>query len=178
KAAVDVARQVAGSLPVPWPRRVRAAARSGLDVLPQELSDAVSASVPDPEDTPTWWRVVQVLQYVLLGLAGAGVLWFGAVLVSWLAGGLTGAPVVDAPVFLGFAAAMAVAMPVAGWLLGMGSANLIEVSAAQRREQVEQRSSQRARELAEQRILAPVEQELARYAESCRALATAQGPRS
>ncbi|GAA4908605.1 GTPase [Streptomonospora salina] len=177
KAAVDVARQVAGSLPAPWPRRVRAAARSGLDVLPRELSEAVASSVPAAEETPTWWRVVHTLQYVLLGLAGAGIVWFGTVLASWLAGGLTGVPVVDAPIFLGFAAAMAVATPAAGWLLGTGSSNLIEVSAAQRRELVEQRSSQRARELAEQRILAPVEQELAHYVESCRALATAQGPR-
>ncbi|GAA4950667.1 YfjP family GTPase [Streptomonospora halophila] len=175
KAAVDVADHVAGSLPAPWPRRVRAAARSGLDQLPQELSDAVAASVPDPHDTPTWWRMVQALQYALVGLAAAGVLWFCTVLVSWLAGGLTGVAMLDAPVFLGFAGATAVATPVTGWLLGTGCANLIAVSAVQRREHVEQRSSQRARELAEQRILAPVEQELARYAESCGALATAQG---
>ncbi|QBI55388.1 GTPase [Streptomonospora litoralis] len=175
KAAVDVAGHVAGSLPVPWPRRVRAAARSGLDTLPDELSGAVSASVPDPDDTPTWWRAVQALQYLLVALAGAGVLWFLTVLVSWLAGGLTGVPVLDTPLFLGFAAAVAVATPVAGWLTGTGCANLIEASAAQRREQVEQRSSQRARELAEERILAPVEQEMTRYAESCRALATAKG---
>ncbi|MDT0301246.1 GTPase [Streptomonospora wellingtoniae] len=175
KAAVDVADHVAGALPAPWPRRVRTAARSGLDRLPRELSEAVAASVPDPRDTPAWWRFVQGLQYVLVGLAATGVLWFCTVLVSWLAGGLTGVAMLDAPIFLGFAAATAVATPVAGWLLGTGCANLIAVSAVQRREQVEQRSSQRARELAEQRILAPVEQELARYAEACSALATAQG---
>ncbi|GAB3453215.1 hypothetical protein GCM10027570_32210 [Streptomonospora sediminis] len=178
KAAVDVADQVAGSLPAPWPRRVRAAARSGLDLLPGELSEAVAASVPDPDDTPGWWRGVQAVQYLLVVLAGAGVVWFAGVLASWLAGGFTGMAVLDDPVFLGVAAAVAVATPVTGWLVGTGCANLIGVAAGQRREQVQQRSSQRARELAEQRILAPVEQELARYAESCSALARAQGKKA
>lgn len=118
-----------------------------------------------------------MLQYLLTALSGAGLVWLVALLVSWLGGGLTGLPVLDDPRFLGLAAAVVVATPLVGWLIGNGCVNLVSVAAAQRRERIEQRSAQRAREIAEQRILAPVEQELARYLESCQALATAQGPR-
>ncbi|NYI98441.1 GTP-binding protein EngB required for normal cell division [Streptomonospora nanhaiensis] len=177
KAAVAVADHAAGSLPWPWPRRVRAAARGGLDALPRELSQAVASTVPPSGDTPAWWQVVRVLQYLLTALSGAGLVWLVALLVSWLGGGLTGLPVLDDPRFLGLAAAVVVATPLVGWLIGNGCVNLVSVAAAQRRERIEQRSAQRAREIAEQRILAPVEQELARYLESCQALATAQGPR-
>ncbi|MDA0564889.1 50S ribosome-binding GTPase [Streptomonospora sp. S1-112] len=177
KAAVAVADHAAGSLPWPWPRRVRAAARGGLDVLPRELSQAVAATVPSADDTPAWWNAVRVLQYLLTVVSGAGLVWLVALLVSWLGGGLTGLPVLDDPRFLGLAAAVVVATPLVGWLIGNGCVNLVSVAAAQRRERIEQRSAQRAREIAEQRILAPVEQELARYRESCEALATARGPR-
>lgn len=103
------------------------------------------------------------MQYLLLAAAGLGVLWTGVSAASWLGGGLTGLPVLDEPVFLLYSLALVGASLLAGWLTGVGCANLVEVAAAQRREQVEKAAQSRVCEIAAARVVAPVEQELERY---------------
>uniref|UniRef100_UPI0008308AB5 YfjP family GTPase n=1 Tax=Nocardiopsis trehalosi TaxID=109329 RepID=UPI0008308AB5 len=175
KAAAEVAEHVSGSLPAPWPRRVRAAARAGTADLPTDIGAAIAGTVPDPDDTPGWWRTVGAVQHVLVVLGVAGLAWFGTILTSWLMGGATGVAALDDPVFLALAGAVVAAAPVVGWLTGVGCRNLVSVAAAQRRERVELDSAEKVRALAEERVLAPVERELRRYHEYSEALAAAKG---
>ncbi|MBB4933259.1 GTPase Era involved in 16S rRNA processing [Lipingzhangella halophila] len=162
-AAAEVADRVGGSLPSPWPRRLRSAARTNVAELPGELGTAVSETVPEANDTPSWWKTVRVLQYLLVAAAGLGLAWFGVALVSWLAGGLTGFSLLDHPLNIGFAAAVVAATLVVGKLTDIGCRNLVEVAAAQQRDEVKQRSAQRVRSISDERIVAPLEEELQRY---------------
>lgn len=159
----EAADEVSGDMPAPWRRRMRAAARSGMAELPVELGEAVSGAVGDPDRHPSWWRTARVVQYGLLTVAGIGLLWALASLVSWIGGGLTGLRIFDDPVFIAYAGAVVVAALLVGWLTGVGCGNLVEVAAVQRREDVERTAQGRVREIAGVRVVVPMEEELARY---------------
>ncbi|PWV57587.1 GTPase [Nocardiopsis sp. L17-MgMaSL7] len=159
----EAADQVSKGMPGPWRRRMRAAARSGVSELPTELGEAVAGAVGDPDRSPSWWRMARTLQYVLLAVAGAGFAWAVVSLLSWLGGGITGLRMFDAPVFVAYAGAVLVAGLLVGWLTGVGCGNLVEVAAVQRREEVERTAQTRVREIAGRRVVAPMEEELARY---------------
>ncbi|GAA1992952.1 YfjP family GTPase [Nocardiopsis rhodophaea] len=172
-ATAEIADSVGGSLPAPWPKRLRAAARSNLRDLPVGLGNAISETVPDPADTPLWWQIVRVVQYTLVGTAGAGLAWIGTLLASWIGGGLTGFALLDDPTYLGLAGAVAGATLIVGWLTDVGCRNLVSVAATQRRDQVERDSAAKVRAIADELIIAPLEEELGRYREYREALGTA-----
>ncbi|MFE1166012.1 GTPase [Nocardiopsis sp. NPDC058789] len=159
----EAADQVSEGMPGPWRRRMRAAARSGVAELPSELGEAVSGAVGDPDSSPSWWRMARTVQYALLAVAGAGVAWAVVSLLSWLGGGITGLRAFDDPIFAAYAGAVVVAGLLVGWLTGVGCGNLVEVAAVQRREEVERAAQTRVREIAGLRVVAPMEEELARY---------------
>ncbi|MFW5416932.1 50S ribosome-binding GTPase [Nocardiopsis sp. CNT-189] len=175
KAAVATADAVAGGLPAPWPKRLRAAARSGTEGLPEALGSEVAAVLPSDVAEPSWWGAVRALQYTLVAAAGAALAWFAVVLVSWLAGGLTGLAFLDSPLFLGLAAAVAAAALLAGWLTSIGCRNLVSDAAAKEREATEAACAERVEAVAEEQVIAPVERELARYRSFEAALAEARG---
>lgn len=159
----EAADEVSEGMPGPWRRRMRAAARSGMAELPGELGEAVSGAVGDPDRSPSWWRMARTVQYALLAVAGAGFAWAVVSLLSWLGGGITGLRVFDDPIFAAYAGAVVVAGLLVGWLTGVGCGNLVEVAAVQRREEVERTAQTRVREIAGLRVVAPMEEELARY---------------
>ncbi|MEU3019127.1 GTPase [Nocardiopsis sp. NPDC007018] len=159
----EAADRVSEGMPGPWRRRMRAAARSGVSELPAELGEAVAGAVGDPDRSPSWWRMARAAQYALLALSGAGAAWAVVALSSWLGGGITGLRVFDDPVFILYAGSVVVAGLLVGWLTGVGCGNLVEVAAVQRREEVERAAQTRVREIAGTRVVAPMEEELARY---------------
>ncbi|MFW6641822.1 GTPase [Nocardiopsis algeriensis] len=165
KVLGEVADTVSEEMPDMWRRRMRAAARTGVPELPAELGEAVASAVGDARETPSWWGVARSAQYALAATAGAGLLWAVVALVSWIGGGITGLELFDDPVFLAYASALVVAALLAGWLTGVGCGNLVEVAAVQRREEVERAAEKRIREIAAQRVVQPMEAELARYQE-------------
>ncbi|GAA3746658.1 GTP-binding protein EngB required for normal cell division [Spinactinospora alkalitolerans] len=173
-AVVDAADRAAGELPEPWPKRVRSAARRDIDELPDQLGRAIADAVPDADETPSWWQAVRVWQYLLIAMAGAGLVWLGVLLVSWIGGGMTGVAVLDDPVFIAFAAVVFVATLLVGWLTDVGCRNLVAVAASRQRERVEEQGTERVRAIAAERIAAPMERELGEYQRYCRALAAAR----
>ncbi|MDA2805366.1 GTPase [Nocardiopsis suaedae] len=163
QAAVDAAESVGKDLPAPWPKRLRSAARGGVVGLTGRLGTAVGASLPESDDGPGWWSGVRALQYALIAVAGVGLAWAGTVLASWLGGGMTGVAVLDSPVFLGLAAAVALAALAVGWLTGVGCRNLVGVAASKRREVVEAQAEEGIAAAATEEVVSPIEQELAEY---------------
>ena len=159
----EAADEVSEGMPAVWRRRMRGAARSGISELPAELGEAVTAAVGDPGRSPSWWKTARMVQYVLLTVAGIGLLWTLASLASWSGGGITGLAVFDDPAAMAYAGAVAVASLLVGWLTGVGCGNLVEVAAVQRREDVEREAQERVREIAGVRVVTPMEDELARY---------------
>ncbi|MCY9785144.1 50S ribosome-binding GTPase [Nocardiopsis sp. EMB25] len=159
----EAADGVSEGMPSLWRRRMRTAALSGSAELPAELGDAVSGAVGAPDQYQPWWRVARSAQYALLAFAGLGLVWAVVALSSWLAGGFTGMVMFDDPVFVGYSGALVAASLLVGWLTGVGCGNLVEVAAVQRREEVERAAGERVAAIARQRVIEPMEAELARY---------------
>lgn len=177
-ATLGFADQSCAELPAPWPARVRAAARDSSGDLPAELGAAVARALPQRQEPPVWWRIVRVLQQLLVVCGGGALAWSALLVASWFGGGFTGVAFLDNPVFVGFAVAIVAAALAVGWLIGIGCQNIVSVSAAQKREYTERTSAENVRALAEDRVVAPVEAELGRYREFTSALETALAKRT
>ncbi|WP_234401703.1 YfjP family GTPase, partial [Thermobifida halotolerans] len=163
-AIAAAASAAADSLPDPWPQRVREAGRTNLETLPDELGAAIASTVPDESVSPSWWQAVRVVQYLLVALAGGGLVWLGALLVGWIGGGLT------EPALLVLAAAVTIGALLLGWLTGVGCRNLVTVEAARRRERVETHGTEQVKRIAVERVVAPIEAEISNYERYCQAL--------
>lgn len=172
-AVAEAADAAAGSLPDPWPKRVRAAGRTHLETLSEELGSAVAATVPAENGAPVWWQVTRVVQYLLVAVAGAGMVWLAVLLAGWVGGGLTAVPMLSDPGYAALAGALVVSALLLGWLTGVGCRNLVAVAAARRRERVDELGSEQVRKIAAERVIAPMEAELQRYNRYCQALAEA-----
>jgi GTP-binding protein EngB required for normal cell division len=169
-ASAAAAEAAAGSLPDPWPKRVRAAARKHVETLPEELGSAIAATIPE-EDAPFWWGAVRAVQYLLVALAGGSLVWLALLLVSWVGGGLV------EPALLFLTAALTGGALLLGWLVGVGCRSLVEVEAARQREYVEMHGLEQVRRITLERVVAPLEEELRNYERFCQALEEAQPAR-
>jgi hypothetical protein len=74
RAYVD---QMTAGAPDPWVLAARRRASEGLDRLPDALDQAVAGTRLEAGTRPVWWRLVNVLQWVVLAAAVAGLLWLG-----------------------------------------------------------------------------------------------------
>lgn len=176
KSLVEAADSVSEGMPSMWRRRMRAAARSEVGELPSELGETVDGAVRGSERTPSWWGFARILQYVLLGVAGVGTAWALVAALSWLGGGITGLRLFDDPLFIAYAGAVVAASLVVGWLTGVGCANLVEVAAVQRREEIERIADASVRKISAERVERPLEAELERFRAFRRAYGVARGP--
>ena len=84
--AINVfASEVGGSLPEPWSRTVRAAARSRADEAQAALGTAVAQGLPRRDKVTNWWRLIALAQWLLVALMLAGLIWIVLILaVRWL----------------------------------------------------------------------------------------------
>lgn len=176
KSLVEAADSVSEGMPSMWRRRMRAAARSGVDELTSELGGAVDGAVRGSERTPSWWGFARILQYVLLSVAGVGAVWALVAALSWLGGGITGVRLFDDPLFIAYGGAVVAASLLVGWLTGVGCGNLVEVAAVQRREKIERTADASVREIAGERVVRPLETELERFRSFRRAYGVARRP--
>ncbi|WP_146159554.1 GTPase [Allonocardiopsis opalescens] len=170
-----VAEGVAGGRSALWGARLRAAAFRDSERIPQLLGKAVADAVPELE-VPGWWRLVRTLHYALLGAFVLGLAWLVALVAVGFAGGWTGSavPLLDTPV-IPYAAACTAATLLLGWLTAAGCRNLVAVAANVRQEQVRDNAGRRIAAIARERVLAPLEQELATHRRFTAALDLAQG---
>jgi GTP-binding protein EngB required for normal cell division len=64
-----------------WTKAIRAAARSRQDAVPDALDRAVGTTNLDLDRHRRWWNVVRVLQWLLVAVVVAGLLWLGSAFV-------------------------------------------------------------------------------------------------
>jgi GTP-binding protein EngB required for normal cell division len=69
------------ALPRPWSRTVRAAVRSKAEDIPAAIGAEISGALPAGPIVDRWWRLVGILQGVLLGCVLVGFSWLVALLV-------------------------------------------------------------------------------------------------
>ncbi|GLY15542.1 hypothetical protein Kisp01_25570 [Kineosporia sp. NBRC 101677] len=121
---------------------------------------------------PLWWRVVQVSQQILCGVAGFGLLWMLVAGLPQLAGQ-------NLPGALGsFPAAVSVGVGglVAGLLLALLSRWWLVTGARNRRAELENRLNAAVAEVAAERVVAPIRSVLARHRETRQVLLGEKAP--
>lgn len=158
-------------LPPSWADAVRAASVSNMAALPDDLDRAVATTELGMSAGRGWWRLVRVLQWILLAALAAGCAWLAV--NALFAGTLPvhrwhGAPVPTLLVLGG---------GVAGVLLGGVSRLAVEVSARRRRSRALSALRAAVAQVARASVVGPVTDELARHEQARRALAIAAGRR-
>jgi hypothetical protein len=162
--AINVfAGEVGTSLPEPWSRTVRAAARSRADEAQSALGTAVAQGLPARDKVTSWWRLVAIAQWLLMALTLAGLLWI--VLILALGGSGTGhksSPFNDTSLapWLGV---MVAALLLLGWLISSWCQNMVVLAADREREQAVRDILARIGQVANDLVLVPVGRELRDY---------------
>jgi hypothetical protein len=178
RARVDTALrrltdQATDDLPEPWPGLVRRAATGATADLPDLLDRAVAGTDLGLDRRPRWWRVVGVMQLLLVAVAVAGLLWLVALFgVAWLQ--LPPPPLprwgpVPVPTL------MLAAGLVLGLLLAVVSGLFAKIGGRRRAQRARRRLNERVESLARDAVVEPVERELAAHTELCRAIELVRG---
>ena len=177
-AVTAFADAIGETLPDPWPRRVRAAARSRATEAAGALSAAIGEGMPAGARIPAWWRVVCAWQWLLAALVVAGIGWMGVIVVvgGFHAAGPHPPELIGSVALLPWLAAMVAAMLLLGWLTASGSQNAHLLSSDREREQMAAAMRARIDAVARDLVVLPAGLELAEYAAYCTALTAAGHP--
>ncbi|HYZ57271.1 MAG TPA: GTPase [Streptosporangiaceae bacterium] len=176
-AITAFANVISGTLPDPWPRTVRGAARSRAAEIRGALSAAISESMPAQGKVPGWWRLIWAWQWLLVALVIAGICWMGVTVAVGVFHAMGQRP----PSLLGNVAlipwlgVMVVAMFLLGWLTASGSQNVVMLSADRERERMAATTQAHIVAVARALVVIPAYSELAEYARFCTELTTARG---
>jgi GTP-binding protein EngB required for normal cell division len=164
-SAVDVAtrtfvREASDGLPVRWKQSVEDAVEAGDGGLADALDQAMLTTSLRAR-RPIWWLVVNIVQWALGLVAVAGLVWLA---VLWVVG-LLGVPRPDTP-SVGILPVPSL-MLLGGALLGLGLGLLsrwwARIGARRRRAVVGRRLTDAVAAVADERILVPVDEVLARH---------------
>jgi len=178
RAITVFADAVGEGLPDPWPRTVRAAARSRAGEVSGALSAAISESMPAGARIPAWWRLVCAWQWLLVALVVAGSAWMGVILVAGVfhAAGPHPPELIGSAGLLPWLAAMVIALLLLGWLTASGSQNAVMLSSDREREHMAANMRSRIDAVARDLVVTPTGAELSGYAQFCTGLVDAGPP--
>ena len=158
------ANEVGGSLPEPWSRTVRAAARSHADEAQSALGTAVAQGLPPRDKVTSWWRLVALAQWLLVALTLAGLIWIVLILAFGESSPAHKSPSLINDVSLTpWLAVMVVALLLLGWLISSWCQNMVVLAADREREQAARDILDRIATVANNLVLVPVGRELSDY---------------
>ncbi|HEV2251596.1 MAG TPA: hypothetical protein VGS06_00235 [Streptosporangiaceae bacterium] len=155
------ADEVGGSLPEPWSRTVRAAARSRASEAQTALGTAVTRGLPSRDKVTGWWRLIALVQWLLMLLTLAGLVWI--VLILSLHGSHKSSSLISATSLVPWLGVMVVALLLLGWLIESWCQNMVVLAADHEREQANQAIMARIAAVTSDVVLAPTGRELADY---------------
>ncbi|HZJ04695.1 MAG TPA: GTPase [Nocardioidaceae bacterium] len=160
-AVRGVADTVSAELTRPWAAAVRRASVSALPDLNDALDKAVSSTDLGVSRTPVWWRVVRVLQWMLVLTALGGGLWLGVLAVM----GYLQLPALETPDYRGFPVPtiMLVGGVAVGVLLAWLCRVLAGLGARAKARSAERRLRAAIGEVTERLVVAPIEREIDAY---------------
>jgi len=180
-ALTQVADEQVPPLPRPWSRTVRAAIRSSADDIPAAVGAEIGAALPADPVVDRWWRLIGVVQGLLLGLVLVGAAWFVAVLIVGVAGVGSGMPKLFTTDWYLLWAGLMVAVGLAGgWLTARICTRAVSVAAGRETEALREDIDRRMAEVAHDLVIAPADfelAELARFQAELRIAAGAAPPR-
>ncbi len=163
--AINVfAQEVGGSLPEPWSRTVRAAARSGAAEAQAALGTAVTKGLPPRDKVTNWWRLIALAQWLLMALTLAGLIWIVLILAFGGSSTTHKSPSLINDVSLApWLGVMVVALLLLGWLISSWCQNMVVLAADREREQAVRDILARIATVANELVVVPVGRELGDY---------------
>ena len=163
--AINVfADEVGSTLPEPWPRTVRAAARSRAGEAQAALGTAVAQGLPRRDKVTVWWRLVALTQWLLMALALAGLVWIVLILAVSGSGAADKSSTLTSDVSLApWLGVMVVALLLLGWLLSSWCENMVVLAADRERDQAVRDIIGRVATVTGDLVLVPVGRELRDY---------------
>jgi hypothetical protein len=158
------ANDVGGSLPEPWSRTVRAAARSRADEAQAALGTAVTQGLPARDKVTNWWRLIALAQWLLVALTLVGLIWIVLILAI---GGSSGpnqkSSLINDVSLAPWLGVMVVALLLLGWLISSWCQNMVVLAADREREQAVHDILARIATVTNDLVVVPVGRELSDY---------------
>jgi hypothetical protein len=151
---------VGGSLPEPWSRTVRAAARSRAGEAQAALGAAVARGLPSRDKVTGWWRLIALIQWLLMLLTLVGLVWI--VLILSLHGSHKSSSLLSVTL-VPWLGVMVVALLLLGWLIESWCQNVVVLAADRERQQANQAIMSRIAAVTSELVLVPTGRELAEY---------------
>ena len=159
--AINVfANEVGGSLPEPWSRTVRAAARSRADEAQSALGLAVTQGLPPRDKVTSWWRLIALAQWLLVALTLVGLIWIVLILAI---GGSKSSSLINDVSLAPWLGVMVVALLLLGWLISSWCQNMVVLAADREREQAVRDILARIAAVTNDLVVVPVGRELSDY---------------
>jgi GTP-binding protein EngB required for normal cell division len=160
------------SMPEPWSRTVRAAARSRASEAPDALGAAVARGLPPRNKVTPWWRLIGLAQWLLMLLVAGGVAWIGVILAS---GHHKSSSLASDVSLVPWLVVMIVALLLLGSLTASWCQNMVVLAADREREQAVRAIRSRVAAVTRELVLAPAGAELADYERFRTELSVARG---
>ncbi|HYK67636.1 MAG TPA: ABC transporter [Streptosporangiaceae bacterium] len=146
----------------PWSRTVRAALRSGAGEIPGAIGAEIADALPAGPVVDRWWRLLGILQGLLLGCVLVGFAWLVALLVIGVGKVGSGVPkLFSDPWLLPWPAVLIVAGLVGGWLSERLGTKAVREAAERETEVLVDDIYRRLTAVAHDLIVLPAEDELA-----------------
>jgi GTP-binding protein EngB required for normal cell division len=172
------ADDIGGSLPEPWSRTVRAAARSRVAQAQGALGMAVAQALPARNKVTGWWRLIGLAQWLLMLLVVAGVAWIGVILAfgEFHVAHKPTSSLISELALIPWLVVMVVALLLLGSLTASWCQNMVVLAADREREQAIRAIRARVAGVTHDVVLAPAGAELADYERFRAHLAAARTP--
>ena len=175
-ALTKFADAVGQPLPKLWAQTTRSAVRSRTDEIPAALGIVMSSALPPEDRVATWWRVIGAVQGLLLGCVIVSLAWIGALLAFGVFHAINNVPrLFSNSSLLPWVGGLAVALLLAGWLIGWACAGLVRSNAQRERQQVAEAVHEGIKVVAHEMVFSPTEQELGEYRQFLDELRVAAG---
>jgi hypothetical protein len=130
------ANEGGGSLPEPWSRTVRGAARSRADEAQAALGLAVTHGLPPRDKVTSWWRLIALAQWLLVALTLVGLIWIALILaIGGSSGPHKSSSLINDVSLTPWLGVMVVALLLLGWLISSWCQNMVVLAADREREQ-------------------------------------------
>lgn len=172
-AVRNFAQDTAAGASPSWERAIREAARSSQEQLPDAIDQALARTDLRRGARSWWWLPLNVIQWLALVIAAAGLVWLTALFVL----GYLQIPVPDTPVVQGTSVPVPTALVatglVVGLVLGVLSAVFARWGGRWRARTVAKRLREQIATTAHEHVVLPVERELGVYESVARGLARA-----
>ena len=174
------ADEIGGSLPEPWSRTVRTAARSRAPQAQGALGLAVAEALPSRDKVTGWWRLIALAQWLLMLLVVAGVAWIGVIIAvgEFHAMHKPTSSLISDVSLIPWLVVMVVALLLLGSLTASWCQNMVVLAADREREQATRAIRSRVAGVTRDVVLAPAGAELADYEHFRTQLAAARAPSS